>query len=145
MTFTPEVWEAVLRHIRNEVPDFAFRAWVEPLLPGGLSDGAPRLLCPSRFHSERIRKDFLPRIRAHLCKELGEDVEVQLGVATDRVEPSVPQRASLHGEVGQLTPTRSVEAAPRKSVTSPLKAVAELPNAGLRNNLEYCRKKLADQ
>ena len=89
MTFTPEVWEGVLRQLKNEVPEFAYKTWLEPVQPSPIEEKAGEplgLLCPSRFHCERIRKDFLPRIKTFLRTEMGGDVEVHLRVATDRVE-----------------------------------------------------------
>ncbi|MEE3326399.1 MAG: DnaA/Hda family protein, partial [Myxococcota bacterium] len=105
MTFTPEVWEGVLRHLKNEVPEFAYKAWLEPVHPKpiqGGDDGPFGLLCPSQFHCERIRKDFLPRIKTYLRTQTGGDVEVHLGVATDRAEAKSECVAS-----SKHTPTRS--------------------------------------
>ncbi|MAI79995.1 MAG: hypothetical protein CL917_13700 [Deltaproteobacteria bacterium] len=112
MTFTPEVWEGVLRHLRNEVPDFAYTTWLEPLRPSPQThqNGAPVcLLSPSQFHCERIRKDFLPTIQTLLTAALGGDVEVHLGVATDRVETKEKPIPSLREEVKLSKPARSVD------------------------------------
>ena len=52
MTFTPEVWEGVLRLLKSEVPEFAYKTWLEPVRPNPVEEaGAPAsLLCPSQFH-----------------------------------------------------------------------------------------------
>ena len=31
MTFTPKVWNDVMRRVQHETPDFAFDAWIAPL------------------------------------------------------------------------------------------------------------------
>ena len=112
MTFTPEVWEGVLRQLKNEVPEFAYKTWLEPVRPNPVEGKAGEplgLLCPSQFHCERIRKDFLPRIKTFLHTELGGDVEVHLRVATDRVETG---RKSV-------TPLRQADPISTRSVDGP--------------------------
>lgn len=108
MTFTPEVWEGVLRHLKNEVPEFAYKTWLEPVHAKAIAnaqDGRFGLLCPSQFHCERIRKDFLPSIETLVRAQLGGDVEVHLGVATDRAEAKSECVAS-----SKHTATRSLTA-----------------------------------
>ncbi|MEE3327474.1 MAG: DnaA/Hda family protein [Myxococcota bacterium] len=114
MTFTPEVWEGVLRHLKNEVPEFAYKAWLEPVRPNPVEDktGEPLgLLCPSQFHCERIRKDYLPRIKTFLRTEMGGDVEVHLRVATDRIEAGsqgvTPLTHTAPGWVGSVDGPRA--------------------------------------
>jgi chromosomal replication initiator protein len=112
MTFTPEVWEGVLRQLKNEVPEFAYKTWLEPVRPSPAEEkaGGPLgLLCPSQFHCERIRKDFLPRITQFLRTEMGGDVEVHLRVATDRIETGNKR----------VTPLRHAAAASIRSVDGP--------------------------
>ena len=112
MTFTPEVWEGVLRQLKNEVPEFAYKTWLEPVRPSPAEEkaGGPLgLLCPSQFHCERIRKDFLPRITQFLRTEMGGDVEVHLRVATDRIETGNKS----------VTPLRHAAAASIRSVDGP--------------------------
>ena len=111
MTFTPEVWEGVLRLLKSEVPEFAYKTWLEPVRPNPVEEaGAPAsLLCPSQFHCERIRKDFLPRIKTLLRSEMGGDVEVHLRVATDRIETGNKS----------VTPLRHAAAVSIRSVDGP--------------------------
>ena len=119
MTFTPEVWEGVLSHLKNEVPEFAYKTWLEPVHAKAIAnagDGRFGLLCPSQFHCERIRKDFLPNIQTLVRAQLGGDVEVHLGVATDRAEAKsecvasskhTPTRSPTARSVGGVQPPRS--------------------------------------
>ena len=124
MTFTPEVWEGVLRHLKSEVPEFAYKTWLEPVHPEsakGEDESGLALLCPSRFHCERVRKDFLPRIKTHLRSQTGGDVEVHLEVATDRVESGSEEVASVKPASPLPGSARSVGGTPQSVRPSALR------------------------
>ena len=61
MTSTSRVWGDVLRRLQNEIPDFAFEAWIAPLAAKKAGD---RLLlgCPTSFHRDRVRKHYAAHI-----------------------------------------------------------------------------------
>ena len=83
MTFPPEVWDVVLRRLRDELAPFAYEAWLQPLIPeptGETSDQL-RLLCPSSFHRDRVRDRHLNRICELLESELGRKITVDLEIA----------------------------------------------------------------
>lgn len=81
MTFTPEVWNGVLRRLQAEMPTFSFEAWLAPLEPQ-VDDSGLVLMCPSSFHRDRIRSHFLPQIHRCLSEIAGESMAVELGIAT---------------------------------------------------------------
>ena len=77
MTFSPKVWGDVLRRLQNEIPDFAFDAWIAPLAvkvaveaavekaahdsdPSGATAEKYRIIlgCPTSFHRERIQSNY---------------------------------------------------------------------------------------
>ncbi len=92
MTFTPEVWNGVLRRLQSEIPSFSYEAWLAPLEahPNGRD---LLLVCPSTFHRERIRDHYLPRIDACLRQEMGSDshslLTIELGVKARRAAAGV--------------------------------------------------------
>ncbi len=57
MTSAPKVWGDALRLLQDEIPDFAFEAWIAPIAVK-LSDERVVLGCPTSFHRERIRIHF---------------------------------------------------------------------------------------
>lgn len=57
MTSAPKVWGDALRLLQDEIPDFAFEAWIAPIAVK-LSDERVVLGCPTTFHRERIRSHF---------------------------------------------------------------------------------------
>jgi chromosomal replication initiator protein len=57
MTSAPKVWGDALRLLQDEIPDFAFEAWIAPIAVK-LSDERVVLGCPTTFHRERIRTHF---------------------------------------------------------------------------------------
>ena len=61
MTFSPKVWGDALRRLQNEIPEFAFDAWITPLT---VKISADRLIlgCPTSFHRERVRLNHLQTI-----------------------------------------------------------------------------------
>ncbi|MBK7949897.1 MAG: hypothetical protein IPK00_14375 [Deltaproteobacteria bacterium] len=61
MTSSPKVWGDALRLLQEEIPDFAFEAWIAPLAVK-LSATRVVLGCPSSFHRERVRNHFAAAI-----------------------------------------------------------------------------------
>ncbi len=80
MAFTPEVWNGVRRRLQDQLPTFSYDAWLAPLVPQQHERGL-LLLCPSAFHRERVRNHFLPRISECIRAELGQAMNVELGLA----------------------------------------------------------------
>ena len=62
MTFSPKVWGDALRRLQDEIPDFAFDAWIAPLTVK-VADGHLLLGCPSSFHRDRVRNHYADVIR----------------------------------------------------------------------------------
>ncbi|MEZ4279917.1 MAG: DnaA/Hda family protein [Myxococcota bacterium] len=57
MTSVPKVWRDALRLLQDEIPEFAFEAWIAPIAVK-LSEGRLLLGCPNAFHRERVRTHF---------------------------------------------------------------------------------------
>jgi chromosomal replication initiator protein len=98
MISPPEIWDGVLRRLGVELPTHTLAAWVAPLGVES-ANGGLRLLCPSRFHRDRIHDRLLPLIERCAAAEAGEPVALELGVAPTRPdsaagpaqpEPTVP-------------------------------------------------------
>ena len=62
MTSVPKVWGDALRLLQDEIPDFAFEAWIAPLAVK-LSDAGVVLGSPTSFHRERVRIHFSEAIQ----------------------------------------------------------------------------------
>lgn len=142
MTFPPEVWDGVMRRLRNEVPSFCFEAWLEPLEARGADRGL-LLVCPSTFHRERIRDHYLPRIDACLRDELRarpdepeaaqSGLTIELGVRARRAEPAGSAMGPGQPERGLSKPrearraTRDLPPRPRQQTSSPAPSEAGEP------------------
>jgi chromosomal replication initiator protein len=61
MTSLPQVWSDALRRIQNEIPDFAFDAWIAPL-EAKIAKDRLVLGCPTSFHRDRVRRHHLEAI-----------------------------------------------------------------------------------
>jgi len=137
MTFPPKVWGDVLRRLQEEIPEFAFRAWIAPLAIKRADD---RLLlgCPSSFHRDRVRAQYLEAIER--CLRLTLDagagsaqntpslLELELALmpafrsaAGHSIEVEIPQR-----EATPQTAARSGEEAIGRVGGSTSSAVASL-------------------
>lgn len=57
MTFSPKVWDDALRRLQDEIPDFAFDAWIAPLAVK-VTDGHVVLGCQNSFHRDRVRNHY---------------------------------------------------------------------------------------
>ncbi len=91
MAHPPRLWDGVLRRLKAEMPAYALEAWVRPLAVQSDGEGV-RVLCPTRFHCERIRERFLPHIARCVAAELGREVPIRLELAAG--PPAGPARAS---------------------------------------------------
>ncbi len=94
MISPPEIWAGVLRRLEAQLPLYALQAWVQPLTAEGDGEGI-RLLCPSRFHRDRVRDRFLPLIHRAAAEEAGRPVGFALAVSERRSragdDPEPPQ------------------------------------------------------
>lgn len=115
MTFTPEVWDGVLRRLQSEVPSFSFEAWLAPL--EAHSTGRDLVLvCPSTFHRERVRDHYLPHIDACLRQELGNEqhalVTIELGVKARRATGAMSGVASAETKAAEPVVVGAAEHGP---------------------------------
>ena len=103
MTFTPEVWDGVVRRLRLELPPFTCEAFIDNL--AAESDGkAVHVICPTTFHRDRVRSHYLPSIRACLEAEMGRQVSLEVGVAANGSPSPAPRRKASAGEARKAAP-----------------------------------------
>lgn len=69
MTCTARVWGEALLRLREEIPDFAYDAWIAPL-DAKLGEDCVILGCPSSFHRDRLRIHYADRLEACLAAAL---------------------------------------------------------------------------
>jgi chromosomal replication initiator protein len=73
MICDPKVWQGALSRLQEEIPDFVFEAWIQPLT---VKLGEDRIVlgCPSSFHRDRVRIQFRERLAHHLDEALRSEV-----------------------------------------------------------------------
>jgi len=87
MTSSPKVWGDALRLLQDEIPDFAFEAWIAPLAVK-LSDARVVIGCPTSFHRERVRIHFSTAIQR--CWNTAWDASpISSACDDDRVRPPI--------------------------------------------------------
>lgn len=69
MTCTARVWGEALLRLREEIPDFAYDAWIAPL-DTKLGEDCVILGCPTSFHRDRLRLHYADRLEACLAAAL---------------------------------------------------------------------------
>jgi len=94
---TPPLWDGVLRCLAAQMPAFALKAWLDPLVPE--VDGDRLVLrCPTPFHRDRVRDRFLAVIEARASEVARTPVSVRLELAPPsppdlRLPARTPRRA----------------------------------------------------
>ena len=130
MTFTPEVWDGVVRHLRSELPPYICDAFIDNLHVEG-RESIVRIQCPTAFHRDRVRDQYRGTICAGLARELGRAVEVEIVVADG--SPRVGTTDSTTSEPGELEmpaiPIPFSQSRPTTPTTpAPAQATARTPN-----------------
>jgi len=69
MTSTARVWGEALLRLREEIPDFAYDAWIAPV-DAKLGEDGVILGCPTSFHRDRLRIHYADRLQACLAAAL---------------------------------------------------------------------------
>jgi chromosomal replication initiator protein len=69
MTCTARVWGEALLRLQEEIPDFAYDAWIAPL-DAKLGEDCVILGCPTSFHRDRVRIHYADRLEACLAAAL---------------------------------------------------------------------------
>jgi chromosomal replication initiator protein len=70
-------WEQVRRELRDEVTDFTFHIWLEPLSPAGRSGSVLYVRAPSHIRTS-VRERHHHHLRAAVRRALGDDLEVEI-------------------------------------------------------------------
>lgn len=125
MTFPPEVWDAVLHRLRSELTLQSCEAWLTPLVPLPYSDGL-RILCPTRFHLERVRDGLFERIAKAVSHELGHPISIELGLTSEH-RAELDARKAPSDEKPAPAPARP--AAERPQPERPARSVRPVPSA----------------
>lgn len=125
MTFTPEVWDGVVRRLQLELPPFICDAFITNLTVEARGDGL-RILCPTAFHRDRVRDHYRRSIGEYLCLEMGQPVSFEIAVADSRrkssptAAPSAPKRSALLARPVEPVEPRAPRARPLRPVQRPL-------------------------
>ena len=70
-------WEQVRRELRDEVTDFTFHIWLEPLEPAGRSETVLYVRAPGHIRTS-VRERHQQHLRAAARRALGDDIEVEI-------------------------------------------------------------------
>jgi chromosomal replication initiator protein len=70
-------WERVRRELRDEVPDFTFHIWLEPLEPAGRSESVVYVRAPGHIRTS-VRERHREHLRRAVQRALAEDLEVEI-------------------------------------------------------------------
>ncbi|MAG32458.1 MAG: hypothetical protein CL908_16370 [Deltaproteobacteria bacterium] len=148
MTFASKVWGDAARRLQEEIPDFAFDAWIAPLAVK-VADDRIVLGCPTSFHRERVRlhyTDWLLRCWLEAWNEQGADAgrtwslellsmpdfeaapghAIEVASSSPRADRSVAPQASPHR-------MRRVSVAAKRAEAVGSLAANGLPGAGPRS------------
>ena len=70
-------WEQVRRELRDEVTDFTFHIWLEPLEPAGRSESVLYVRAPGHIRTS-VRERHHGHLRRAIRRALAEDLEVEI-------------------------------------------------------------------
>ncbi len=164
MTFTPEVWDGVVRRLRSELPPYICDAFIANLAVEARADSV-FIHCPTAFHRDRIRDQYHGNICAGIDAEMGRHVKVEIVVADGRAtaagsssKPSSPPSATpshkpTSGPATRPVPSQGVEpscvpepasARPRAVVPAP-RAIDPVPTPGASYTPFASRRPLVQQ
>ena len=87
MICEPKIWHEALCRLREEVPDFAFAAWIHPLAVK-LDEDRVVLGCPSSFHRDRVRIQFHDLLEQSLRAALGAESPAEKSPSIELVSMS---------------------------------------------------------
>lgn len=100
MTFSPRVWSDALRRLQQELPDFAYDAWIAPL-KAKTAEGDDRIIlgCPNAFHRDRIRLRHLDAIQQAVQHAIADAVDAS-GSAGGMTDPAHAAPRTLESPIG---------------------------------------------
>ena len=120
MTFSPEVWGDVLRRLQDQIPDFAFDAWIAPL---SVKTSGDRLLvgCPTSFHRDRVQRLYADAIRdgwrASLSQASGQTNAEASGQTSGQTSGQANAEAGIESSAGSEVAAGRAASAPIELVT----------------------------
>ncbi len=125
MTFTPEVWDGVVRRLRSELPSHICDAFIDNLAVEAGDEGIT-VGCPTAFHRDRVRDQYRKSICAWLAAELGHAVSVEIVVA-DGGEMPPSYQAAQRAPVSSAAPSPPATAPSDPVPAAPLPRRTEIP------------------
>ena len=122
MTFSPKVWGDALRRLQDEIPDFAFDAWIAPLAVK-VADGQLLLGCQTSFHRDRVRNHY-----AGMILKCWQDARSNAGsksTVTDSIELlAMKEFLAANGLTIEVQPPVQSEKSIRVSMTTSMRRVS---------------------
>jgi chromosomal replication initiator protein len=122
MACTPRVWGDALRRLQEEIPDFAYDAWIAPLAVK-IVDDRVTLGCPTSFHRDRVRIHFAEQLELCLVAALAAE-RTPLRAAIGQAGTSAAPTSIVQPEAGisETSPKRPVTSAARIAPTEEARA-----------------------
>ncbi len=113
------LWGRCLNIIRDNVPETAYRAWFEPIVPKKYEDKTLTIGVPSHFFYEFLEEHFLDLLRAALYKGIGEGTQLMYCVLTDKTNGIIVEmEGSNRSPVVPVRPVRNGNKTPDPMQTS---------------------------
>lgn len=75
--FSGESWSDLLRELALESGDELAQTWLGPLVPEQPAPDLLRIVAPTRFHAERVEKQYGERIRELASRLFGRDIRLE--------------------------------------------------------------------
>ena len=103
----PQIWDAALDVIKEEVSTPIFRTWFQGIRPGALEPSGLVLLVPSRFAKEWLEPRYLPLISRAVASAAATDIPIELQIdpspvttQTQNLQYQPPEAAATHANRG---------------------------------------------
>jgi len=104
---TSKTWEKILAQIKSEVSDQVYETWLRPLRFVTQEGPVVFLATPHKFFKQWIEENHLSQIEEIACKELGEEVSVEIVVGGEEEALPPPVTPPRFLQLPEETVTRA--------------------------------------
>jgi len=104
-----EIWKKANKNLKGSLPEHAYKAWIETLVPIGLTNNVFILEAPNRFAYEWINSNYYDFL-FEAIKEYASEVDLKISIAS----PSA--QSILSEELNKKEPTKQSNAGKRHNI-----------------------------
>ena len=102
-----ELWQTVLRTIKDKLNPQSFETWIRPIKPVSLQDNAMTIQVPNRFFQDWIQDNYLSLIKTSLFQETQQHFSINFTFDPDNRPILSRQQLPVSSMAAPLTTTRS--------------------------------------